>query len=642
MVGGTVNTVRSLSGSASGFATMTASRSTPAPTAKYEGSTNGRGEPHGEGKRIFASGHTYEGKWQDGRCHGYGKFTYPDGQIFEGEWKDGRRNGEGKLMMPDGQVIAGNWVDDALSGPVRRWAEGSQNPPARAIAPAAPAAPTGASAPASEPAAANDAADVAWLRESHDVIWQLNVELQMENERLVGENRRLRLKLRQMLQEQQQKPALGGCGQSGDAPESKPKVVEGRLRRKKKDGESGNTKGKVATGKVASKDWLDKLVSGASSELDAFLSGSKAADGTTAAPPEDEGDKRRRLADELCAKAESELTDRLLGAEWNAMKRVGSPGDAEAYARQTFKTKLDKVRHSAAVFLGDSTSLAQAAREARDALDAVASWPAKLQAMSSRSGMDVDAMLSARDLRLDQCGLAGAGVGAACVLLRASRVVQTVDLGSNQVGDEGVQMLCEALRGHPTLQTMRLHANALGPLGGQALADLLLSNRSLAKLDVRGNHFDALSEQALRTAGGGRVVIHESDNKVAMPVPTVAVNDAPAIVPPIANQPDAFIAYTDQKAGGKTAAAESGSQADAFLEFSDRKNMLQPSVAFEPATKPRMQPTARDAEAFNSFSRGDGFGAVAPTASKAKGVGFTGARMPTADAADFLASLGDD
>ena len=48
-----------------------------------------------------------------------------------------------------------------------------------------------------------DDADVLWLRESHDVIWQLNVELQMENEKLVAENRRLRLKLRTVLQEKQ-------------------------------------------------------------------------------------------------------------------------------------------------------------------------------------------------------------------------------------------------------------------------------------------------------------------------------------------------------------------------------------------------------------------------------------------------------
>ena len=107
---------------ARGLGSMSASSATngASMSAAYEGTTNERGEPHGEGKRIFASGHVYEGRWQNGRCDGFGKFTYPDGQIFEGEWRDGRRNGQGKLSMPGGEVISGCWVDDSLSGPVRR------------------------------------------------------------------------------------------------------------------------------------------------------------------------------------------------------------------------------------------------------------------------------------------------------------------------------------------------------------------------------------------------------------------------------------------------------------------------------------------------------------------------------------------
>ena len=87
----------------------------------YDGTTNGRGEPHGKGRRTFTSGHVYDGQWQDGRCHGFGRFIYPDGQVFEGQWEGGRRNGEGTLSMPDGETISGTWVDDTLSGAVRRW-----------------------------------------------------------------------------------------------------------------------------------------------------------------------------------------------------------------------------------------------------------------------------------------------------------------------------------------------------------------------------------------------------------------------------------------------------------------------------------------------------------------------------------------
>lgn len=255
-------------------------RASSSSSASYEGTTNGRGEPHGEGRRVFSSGHVYEGRWQDGRCHGFGRFSYPDGQVFEGEWRDGRRNGEGKLSMPNGEVIAGTWVDDTLSGPCRRWlsSEEAAAPPPVVTGPA-----TSSSMVADRPAAAaaplgpvgggpaGDSTDVAWLRESHDVIWQLNVELQMENEKLVAENRRLRLKLRQMLQGQQ-----GGCGggggglgsqnyncntgcsgqdchgcgghdcrggRDGGGKAAAPKVVEGRLKRRGKKEREGERHG---------------------------------------------------------------------------------------------------------------------------------------------------------------------------------------------------------------------------------------------------------------------------------------------------------------------------------------------------------------------------------------------------------------
>ena len=599
------------SGSGAGFSSMTASRvgGSSAPAAKYEGTTNGKGEPHGEGKRVFSSGHIYEGKWQDGRCHGFGKFTYPDGQIFEGEWKDGRRNGEGKLSMPSGEVIAGTWVDDSLSGPVRRWHAAESAPPAAAASRSAAAAPApAAAAPAKSGGAssadATSAADVAWLRESHDVIWQLNVELQMENERLVGENRRLRLKLRQMLQEKTVAPAAKGnsANGSGDG-DGKPKVVEGRLRRKKKGDKEDVSKLIGHTDKA----WLEKLIGGtAGSELEAFLSG-KTSKKEDKASEESDVERRRRMADELCSKAESELTDRLLTSEWGPMKRIGNSGDAEAYARSVLKSKLDKVRHSAAAFLGDGQSLAKAAADARDGLDAVLGWPSRLASMQSKSGLDPESMVRATELKLDGCGLGSGGVGAACVLLRASRALQTVNLGNNQLGDEGTKMLCEVLKSNSSLHTLRLYGNGIGADGGTALADLLAYNHTLTKLDLRGNSFDARSEAALRSSGGNRVVIHESDNR-PVPVQSTASDfmdykdRQSGVVPPAAGSSNAaaFLDYTDSKQGYAPPAA-GGSKAEDFLRYSK-------GVAAAP-------PSERDAEAFNSFSRG----VTAPYSSAAAG-----------------------
>ena len=97
-------------------------------TPQYKGATNEHGEPHGEGRRVFSSGHVYEGQWVDGKCHGFGRFSYPDGQVFEGEWANGRRNGPGKLAMPNGETIAGTWAADSLTGPVRKYFDGDMHP----------------------------------------------------------------------------------------------------------------------------------------------------------------------------------------------------------------------------------------------------------------------------------------------------------------------------------------------------------------------------------------------------------------------------------------------------------------------------------------------------------------------------------
>ena len=389
--------------------------------------------------------------------------------------------------------------------------------------------------------------------------------------------------LRQMLQQQQQghvgHAAAGGAAAARGASSDRLKVVEGRLRRKsEKESSKKASKGSAADGSK-----------GDSTELEAFLSGGvkKPSGGE-----ESDAEKRRRIAEELCAKAETELTDRLLTAGWGDVKRLGNPGDAEAFARSVLKEKLSRVRHSASAFLGDGPSLQQAAREASEALDAVLDWPSRLHAMQSRSGLpDADAMLSAVDLHADGCGLSGARVGAACVLLKASRAVQTIDLGGNQMGDEGARMVCDALKGNSTLRSLRLHSNSLSAVGGTALADLLSFNRTLTRLDVRGNHFDARAEQALRAAGGDRVIIHETDERPVAPAK------------PAANTADAFISYSDAKRG--RAAPTCRYSADAFLDYTDRKLVGAPQTTLA-------EPSARDAEAFLSFSRGGGGSAIAP------------------------------
>lgn len=615
-----VSVVRGLNASSSsGMATMVGSQrvgSSSASNAGYQGSTNERGEPHGDGCRTFSSGHVYDGQWVDGRCHGFGTFTYPDGQVFEGEWSGGRRNGPGKLSMPSGETIAGTWVNDTLSGEVRRWNTVEEAPPApvrpqdRVVVNRPGASPSGA-----PPAQAAADADVEWLKESHDVVWQLNVELQMENERLVAENRRLRLKLRQLLQTQNGPNQAGGCqncqgncnqgnknckghgskncgcDDCKDKEHEAPKVVEGKLRRKKKE-KSDKGGGGMDAALIA------KLLGG-SGQPDCGHSQGAVAEYVMPMPvSEDEGldpaEKRRRIAEELCERAEKELKEQLRQPRWESIKRLDKAGEVERYAKHMLKNFLKRVRDRR---YDDRRALSEAANDVKDALAAVVNWPDGLQSMTRRCKLDEHALLRTAELRLDGCRLGPGGAGAACVLLRASRQLRTLDLGSNGLGDVGATMLADALRTSTPLQKLRLSDNGIGAAGGGALGAMLTTNHDIQRVDLRGNRFDALSEAALRQAGGKRVLLTEREVADAGDfLNWGSGSGGPAVQPQTAGAPrqdaDAFLSFAggssspppppppprasrDASAflasvGGTTAQPSSGSaDADAFINFGE-------------------------------------------------------------------------
>lgn len=61
------------------------------PQFTYVGEVNSSGQPHGRGKKTFASGYIHEGTFANGVLHGSGKIIYPSGFIVEGEFVDGYR-----------------------------------------------------------------------------------------------------------------------------------------------------------------------------------------------------------------------------------------------------------------------------------------------------------------------------------------------------------------------------------------------------------------------------------------------------------------------------------------------------------------------------------------------------------------------
>ena len=635
--GSAVSAARALP-SGSGMGTMNSRSGTPGAGA-YEGTTNERGEPDGQGKRVFASGHVYEGRWKDGRCDGFGVFTYPDGQVFEGEWRDGRRNGQGKLSMPNGETIAGTWVDDNLTGPVRRWMKASEQPPAPIISGSVDKrmvydAPPG-QAPAEE-----GGGDVAWLRESHDVIWQLNVELQMENERLVAENRRLRLKLRQMIQKEQEAPKkiaeesqnVNDNNRPGSA--SGPKVVEGRLRRKSGRGDDER---RSRSGRSQEK-WLTELLQSVSGKADntndaqSFLNfldkgGSKKKnsdryllEGSGTKLSESEG--RQRIMDELIKRAETELSDALLGRDWESLKRIGRAGETERFARHQLNSALDEIKRKSPK---SESELEASAREVRAALDAVLGWPEGLRRIESGSGSSGERLLEARELQLDGCGIGENGAGAVCVILRESRSLESIDLASNGLGDAGATMLADVLRSSTALRKLRLNANDIRDKGGGALAAMLSTNRNI-KVDLRSNRFDSLNESALRRAGGDRVIISESDRGFDEPKKDTSIDYSRGAA-------SDYLKYGDRPSSSASASRD----ADAFLAFGDA------SRRSEAPRKPS-PPRASDADAFLSFSsggRGGGGGAASRSVSGSLGADFitSTAGPPAKDATSASAFL---
>ena len=189
---------------------------------------------------------------------------------------------------------------------------------------------------------------------------------------------------------------------------------------------------------------------------------------------------------------------RRLGPEWEPLKRLDRPGEVESFARHLLKTALDPLKSKS---FSSEHELSQAASEVRDGLASVLGWPEGLDRMRRRTGIDPEGLAAERELRLEGCGIGEQGAGAVAVLLRASRALESVDLGDNALGDKGATLIADVLRHSTNLRTLRLHGNAIGGAGGGALAAMLSTNRGLAKLDLRGNRFDSLSESALRKAG---------------------------------------------------------------------------------------------------------------------------------------------
>lgn len=86
----------------------------------YSGGLNARGEPHGRGSLLFASGACFMGHFADGVKHGPGRWRFDGGDELRGRWQHGVLQGRAAYFSADdGSLVEGEWRDDLCHGPAR-------------------------------------------------------------------------------------------------------------------------------------------------------------------------------------------------------------------------------------------------------------------------------------------------------------------------------------------------------------------------------------------------------------------------------------------------------------------------------------------------------------------------------------------
>ena len=103
-----------------------------------------------------------------------------------------------------------------------------------------------------------------------------------------------------------------------------------------------------------------------------------------------------------------------------------------------------------------------------------------------------------KSLSLYDCGVTHEIVPG--LLPHVNRELESLNLGSNRIGDEGMVILCEALKSNSTLKELNLHANNIGPVGAQSLANMLQFNTSLTSLDLSDNGIQYGGAEAVAAA----------------------------------------------------------------------------------------------------------------------------------------------
>ena len=85
-------------------------------------------------------------------------------------------------------------------------------------------------------------------------------------------------------------------------------------------------------------------------------------------------------------------------------------------------------------------------------------------------------------------------------ILNTNATITTLDIGSNQFGDEGATALAEAVKINTTLTTLNISGNNIRNDGAIVLAAVLKENNTLTKLDISRNYIGDPGAKALAEA----------------------------------------------------------------------------------------------------------------------------------------------
>ena len=87
--------------------------------------------------------------------------------------------------------------------------------------------------------------------------------------------------------------------------------------------------------------------------------------------------------------------------------------------------------------------------------------------------------------------------GAKALFLKHCTNLQTLDLHSNNMGNDGAKALADCLKHHNNLQTLYLYSNNIGNDGAKALADCLKHHTNLQTLSLSSNNIGSVGAKAL-------------------------------------------------------------------------------------------------------------------------------------------------